>query len=351
MPTTVPGPGPGTLHGADADELERIAGTLRTAADELEGHALSVTTTLRAVAWVGGVATRFGSNWHGGHRPRIVSTAQSVRAAAAQLDRNAAEQRTASLAAGAYGPVGPGPTNDGTLGSSASTTTGAHPGIERLRDLLGTLGAGSAVLDALADHADVLDHSGVDELLDVLTHDDFASLLSGLDRLIEVGDVVVDLVSDFVEHPDLPFDERVVHALADAATRFGIDRGAEYAANFLAQAATTALLPGLGAALAPFAGQAAGAIADAVIGEIVAAVDGATDVVDLAADAAVDAYQALKDTFGLVLDAAGAVVDVAGDAADLAGDAADAITDVGGAVVAAGLDTAVGVVGSLNPFD
>lgn len=346
---------PTTMLGADADELERVAVTLRSVADELDGHAGSVTASLRAVAWVGGVATRFGSSWHGGHRPRIAATAQYVRDAAVQLDRNATEQRQASSGPG--GSAGPGapngdPAGSPTGGSSSSIDDAAgSPALDRLGELLTTFGLGRDVLEALAEHAHILDGAGVDKLLDILTNDDFVALLSGLDKVLDVGDVVVNLVSDFVEHPDLPFDERVVHALADAATRFGIDQGVEYAANFLAQAATTALLPGLGAALAPFAGQAAGAIADAVIGEIIDAVDGATDFVDIAADAAVEAYRALKDTFGLVLDAAGAVIDVAGDAIDLAGDAAGAVADAGGAVIGAGADLAGGVVGSLNPFD
>lgn len=343
---------PTTLLGADADELERIAGMLRAAADELDGHAGSVTATLRSVAWVGGVATRFGSNWHGGHRPRIASTAQYVRDAAARLDRNAAEQRQASRAAGGSAPAGSvGSGRAGGAGTSIGDVRPGSPTLDRLGDLLSTLGLGRDVLEALSEHAHILDGAGVDTLLDILTDDDFVALLSGLDHVLEVGDVVVNLVTDFVEHPDLPFDERVVHALADAATRFGVDQGVEYAANFLAQAATTALLPGLGAALAPFAGQAAGAIADAVIGQIIDAVDDATDFVDIAADAAVDAYRALKETFGLVLDAAGAVIDVAGDAIDLAGDAAGAIADAGGAVLDVGGDIVGGVVGSINPFD
>ncbi|MDW3215453.1 MAG: hypothetical protein R8G01_15735 [Ilumatobacteraceae bacterium] len=356
MPATMPA----TMIGADADELERIAGTLRSVADELDSHAGSVTTTLRSVAWVGGVAARFGSNWHGGHRPRIAATAEYVRDAARQLDRNAAEQRQASRGGGqAGGRGGPGPTIGppvpdpaGSGGSSSSIGDApGNPTLDRIGDLLTTFGAGRDAVEALAEHAHLLEGAGVDRLLDILTDDDFVALLAGLDKVLEVGDVVVDLVSDFVEHPTLPFDERIVHALADAATLFGIDQGVEYAANFLAQAATTALLPGLGAALAPFAGQAAGAIADAVIGEIVDAVDGATDVVDIAADGAVDAYRAFKEAFGLVLDAAGAVIDVAGDAVDLAGDVAGAVVDAGGTVIGAGADAVGGVVGSLNPFD
>ena len=332
-----------TMNGADADQLERIAGTLRSAADELDGHAGSVTATLRSVAWIGGVATRFESNWSGRHRPRIASTAQYVRDAAAQLDRNAAEQRRASLTSdrpsGRVAPIASGATTGGALGSSSSDAGDEGAAIDRLGELFAALDLGRDGLDALAQHAHVLDGVGVDELLDVLTNDDFVSVLAALDGAIEVGDVIVDLVGDFLQHPDLALDERVVHALADAATRFGVNQGVEHAAGFLAQAGTTALLPGLGAALAPFAGQAAGAIADAVLGEIIDAVDEATDVVDIAADAAVDAYRELVGAIGQVWEAAGAVVDVAGDAVDLAGDAADVAGDV-----------ATGLVASLTPF-
>ena len=321
MPTTT------AMHGADADELERIAGTLRSAADELDGHAGSVTTTLRAVAWVGGVASVFGANWSGGHRPRITSTARYVRDAAAQLDHHAAEQRRASQVSDSAsgGSIARGVHAGGALGSSSSTADGEIAPIDRLGAVFAALDLGHDGLEALAQHARALEGVGLDELLDVVTDDDFVSLLAGLDQAIEVGDVLVDLVGDFVEHPDLPFDERIVHALADAATRFGINQGVEHAARFLAQASTTALLPGLGAALAPFAGQAAGAIADAAIGEIVDAVDDATGVVDIAADAAVEAYRNLVEAFGLVGDAAGAVLDAAaatvGVAADVAADA------------------------------
>ena len=329
MPTTT------AMHGADADELVRIAATLRAAADELDAHAGTVTTSLRNVAWVGGVAAVFGANWSGGHRPRITSTAQHVRDAAARLHRNAAEQRRASgTGAGASaGRIHRDPATGGALGSSSSTADGELAAIDRLADVFAALDLGHDGLEAVSQHAQVLDGTGLDGLLDVVTDDGFVSLLAGLDQAIEVGDVLVDIVGDFAEHPGLPFDERIVHALADAATRFGINQGVEHAARFLAQASTIALLPGLGAALAPFAGQAAGAIADAVIGEITDAVDDATGVVDIAADAAVDAYRTLVETFGLVVDAAGAVLDVAADAAAVAG------------------DVATGVVRSLDPFD
>jgi hypothetical protein len=357
---------PTTLRGADADELERIAQTLRSAADELDGHAGSLTSTLRSVAWVGGVATRFGSQWSGGHRPRILSTARYVRDAAVQLDRNAAEQRLASRArAGGPGgtggngptppvsppagdPIGPpAPEAQPAGGSSSSVEPPGSEVLDRLEGVLGALGLGRDVLELIGEHAESFEGSGFDELLDVLSNDAFLAVLEGLDTVISVGDVVVDLVKDFVENPGLPFDERIVHALADAATRFGLDQGAEYAANFLAQATTAALLPGVGAALAPFVGKAAGIVAGEILGVIVDAVDGATDIVDLAADAAVEAYQALKETFGVILDAAGAVIDVADAALDLTVDAAGVVVDAGGAVVDGVVDAGGAVAGGI----
>ncbi len=356
-----------TLLGVDADELDRIAQQLRSAADELDGHAGSLTSALRSVAWVGGVAARFGSQWNSSHRPRIISTSQYVRDAAAQLDRNAAEQRLASrAAAGSLGGIGPTPPiappggaplgpsvpegtgSGGVGGSSSSGDQTGSPALDHLGEILDRLGLGRDVLELLGEHADLLEGLGVDKLLDVLSNDDFLAVLEGLDTVLDVGSVVVNLVSDFLDHPGLPFDERVVHALADAATRFGIDQGVEYAANFLAQAATAALLPGLGAALAPFAGKAAGVIADAVIGEIVDIVDGATDFVDIAADAAVEAYQAIKETFGVIVDAAEAVVDVAGAAIDLTTDAAGVVVDAGGTVVGGVVDAGGAVVGGIT---
>jgi len=361
---------PATLLGADADELERIAHEMRAAADELDGHAGSLTTALRSVAWVGGVATRFGARWDGGHRPRMAMTAQSVRDAATRLDRNAAEQRLASRAgvgslvgirptapipaplptqdpSGAE-PAGPSHPGDGGAGGSSSSVDapGSHV-LDRIGEILDVVGVNRDVLDVLADHADLLDGPGVDRLIGILSNDGFLAVLEGLDRVLDVGSTVVDLIGDFVEHPHLPFDDRVVHALADAGARFGIDQGVEHAATFLAQAATAALLPGLGAALAPFAGTAAGLIATVVVGEITDLVDGATDFADVVADAAVEAYRSAREAFGVIVDAAGVVVDVADAAIDLTVDTAGVVVDVGAVAVDGVVDVGGAVAGGI----
>lgn len=331
-----------SMLGADADELERQAQALRAAADELDAHAGSVTSTLRSVAWVGGVATRFGSQWGGGHRPRIHSTAQYVRDAAAQLDRNAGEQRQASRVGGTSGTAGPGG-SDGSDGSGGSGQAGSPPTTsdpsrpevaDRIAEALEILGVHHSDISLIADIAeDLADNGVVGELIDILTDKDFVNLLDNAGHFLDVGAFVVDTVTDFAENPGLPFDERIVHSLADAAVRFGLDQGMEKAAEFLAGAATTALLPGFGAILAPFIGNIAGAIAGEVMDVVVEAVDGATDFVDSIADAVVDAYQNAKEVFGVVADVAEAAADVAGAAWDLTTDAAGAVVDAGGAVV------------------
>lgn len=342
-----------TMLGADADELERIAGTLRRAADELDGHAGSVTTTLRSVAWIGGVATRFGSNWNGSHRPRIESTAQYVRDAAARLDRNAAEQRRACqrMGGGSGGPASATKMNE-TNSPEAAPGLDRPEYVDRIERLLEGLGLTAAQIEVVADLAERLsEHGEIGKLIDVLTDDAFAAFLDGADQVLDAGAVIVDAVTDFAEHPDLAFDDRIVHALADTAVRFGLNQGMEFSAEWLAGAATTALLPGFGVVLAPFVGDVAGAIAGQLMDVAVDAVDTATDIVDTVADAAVAAYQHVKAVVGVVADIAEAAVEVVGGAIDLTGDAAAAVIDVGGAVIGTGADLAGDAVGALNPFD
>lgn len=309
------------MVGADASELERVAHTLRLAADELDGHAASVTTILRSVAWVGGVATRFESRWTGDHRQRLRSTAVSIRTAAVELDRNAAEQRRASR-----------------VGDSSAPGTGD---IDRIGGALDRLGVAHELIGVAAELVDDLaDHGVVGRFVELLTHEDFVGFLDGAGHLLDAGTLVVDAIADFADHPDLAFDERIVHALTDVAVRFGLTEGMEQAAEWLAGAVTVALMPGFGAVLAPFAGGLAGVLADTVMGVVVDAADGATDFVDLAADTAVTAYREVKEVVGVV-------ADVAKAAADVTGDAAGVLFDAGDALLGAGAD----LVGSLDPFD
>lgn len=326
------------LTGADADELERIARSLRATADDLDRRADALTLHLRTVAWVGGVASQFGSRWSGTHRPRMRSTADYVRDAAVRLERHAAEQRHASRSAPVADLVTPPPggSDDGGSGDGGSDA------VARLEAFLDDLGLARDVAGLVVAGAHALESLGVvDDLLDLLTSDGVRQFLDGFDAVLDLRPVLVDVVTDFVDHPDLAFDERVVHALADAAVRFGIDEGMEVAAEWVAGAATTALLPGFGVVLAPIVGQVAGAIAGEIADLVVDAIDETTDFVDVVADVVVDAYRDVKADFGVLVDLAAAAADVAGDAVELVGDVGSAVIEGTGDVIG-GLAGAVG---------
>ena len=322
-----------TLAGADADALDHAALALRAAAADLDARADGLTAEVRSVAWVGGVAERFEANWRRTHRPRIRATVDAVRAAAERLERHAAEQRAASRAS-------PLPSR---IESQTGGWSGAIPGdgaehrlLGGLQALLDGLDAGRDVVESVIATVDRLGPSdGFEHLadfVDVLTDEAVRNLLIGADVVLDAGSVVVDLVADFVEHTTLSFDERLVHALADTAARFGVEQGMETAAQWLAGAATAALVPAFGAVLAPLAGEIAGVVAGEIVDAAIDAVDGATDVVDTIADAAVDAYRAVTASLGLLFDAGELAVAVVDGAVDVVGDAAGAIGDILGGV-------------------
>jgi hypothetical protein len=328
------------MVGADADELERSASLLRDAATQLDQSAGSMTATLRAVAWVGGVATRFTGQWNGTYRPRMASTSQFLRDAATQLDRNAAEQRQASRS-GTGGQGGP-PPPSGPLPPADPAPAGSTPPagpvppsgdpepdtelLDRIGDVLDELGLDRDMLEALAKLIQELGPTG-DQLLDLLGNQDFIDLLKASSNVLDVAGFVLDVVTDVVEHPGLALDERLVHALADASIRFGISEGIDKGVEFLTASLTTALLPGLGAVFAPFVAEVSGAIAKEIAGRAIDAIDGATDFVDWSSDRAVDIYRSIKDGFGLLVDLGEGVVDIVGNAWDLAGDAAGWVDD------------------------
>lgn len=125
-------------YGADVAELRRLAGEFRIAADELDRDGGMMTRLLNGVDWIGGVASRFTSQWTGVQLPRISLSTRFLREAADQLTRNADQQERASggAAAGAGGSgsipipgatIGPG----GRLqGGGGPPLQGTHPRIQ-----------------------------------------------------------------------------------------------------------------------------------------------------------------------------------------------------------------------------
>lgn len=89
-----------TLHGADVEQLERLALEFDRAADDLDADGGQLTRLLGDVSWLGDVATRYVGNWTGVHLPRIGLSTRFLRDAAASLRQQAEQQRSASSGVG-----------------------------------------------------------------------------------------------------------------------------------------------------------------------------------------------------------------------------------------------------------
>jgi hypothetical protein len=110
-----------TRLGADPDDLRRLAGALRRAADGLDVTATRTGHRLRAARWTGTDAGRSVSDWDRRHRPTLVGAATACRRAAADLDRQAVEQ---TVAAGPAGPRATAPSAFPTAPERTETFTG-----------------------------------------------------------------------------------------------------------------------------------------------------------------------------------------------------------------------------------
>ncbi|MFT4867249.1 MAG: hypothetical protein ACI8RE_003451, partial [Ilumatobacter sp.] len=271
------------MYGADAEELERIATQFRRTADELDGEGSALTGILNRVAWLGDLATRYLDNWTGVQIPKIGLSTQFLREAADQMDANAREQRaTSSAGTGALGPVAPTPTGgdadlDGVWGD--------------LKDILDKLGLPKDVIKLILEGLEgVIGADQLRMLLDNLLTPGLMKAFEVAGHVMDVASVVIDLAKDFANHSYLPMDERIVHAIADAAIRFGLDQGVEIAAQW----AMGALAGAFSGGSATLVGAAAGKIAGVVLSEVIEmgidALDGAVDIVDTLADLGLERY-------------------------------------------------------------
>lgn len=294
------------MYGADAEELERIATQFRRTADELDGEGSALTGILNRVAWLGDLATRYLDNWTGVQIPKIGLSTQFLREAADQMDANAREQRaTSSAGTGALGPVAPTPTGgdadlDGVWGD--------------LQDILDKLGLSKDVIKSIL--AGLEGAIGADQLrmlLDNLLTPGLMKAFEVAGHVMDVASVVIDLAKDFADHSYLPMDERIVHAIADAAIRFGLDQGVEIAAQW----AMGALAGALSGGSATLVGAAAGKIAGVVLSEVIEmgidALDGAVDIVDTLADVGLERYRMGKAGGEFVLGLLDGVGDIGSD--------------------------------------
>lgn len=92
-----------TMYGADVAELRRLSAEFHAAANELDRDGGMMTRLLNSVDWVGGVASRFTSQWTGVQLPRIGLSTRFLREAADELSRNADQQERASRSSGRGG--------------------------------------------------------------------------------------------------------------------------------------------------------------------------------------------------------------------------------------------------------
>lgn len=319
--------------GADPEQLDRAAAELRATADALDGRAGALTAALRSVAWAGGVASQFAAQWAGGYRPRMASAAGFLRGAAAQLDQHAAEQRAASGVDAVTAPPEVCPLPEPPTVSPASSSATEAEILITWEALVDDADLRRRMLDAGSDLAGLigdLDVAGASSAIEFLSDPVVAQAIDAAGVALDVGGFVVDFVQDFAAHPMLATDERLFHALADAALRLGLDEGMEWATQWLFTTAGSVLAPGLGTAGGIVLGKLAGVVIGEITDSAVELVDDAADFVDWAADRALDVFRTAKAVGGLAGEAVEAVVRLGlGDADGVL----DLAADVGSVIV------------------
>lgn len=88
------------MHGADADELDRLAGEFDRAADRLDRESGALSGILNSISWLGDAAGRYLSDWTGFQMPKVGLSILFLRDEASILRAQANEQRSASAGAG-----------------------------------------------------------------------------------------------------------------------------------------------------------------------------------------------------------------------------------------------------------
>ncbi len=278
------------LRGGDASELYDVATHLRRAADQLDSNRSKLSLLLRGVSWNGPAAAEFHTCWQ--RSMGIARTSQLLRDAASDLERNAGEQRLASL------PMASDPHTSVRRFDSSGGLSQFHAASSRLGDVSVTIAA----------TAQRLTERGFDgRFLDFLTSPAFVGTVEKISAGVDIGQLLLDLTEDFETHLDIPFDDRIVHAIADAGLRLGLTAGMDTAARWLAVVIGGTVLPGVGAAAGAVLGQVIGAAVETIAGQALESLDDLADLIDVGADRIVDAFKLASGAF----EAVEAVVDLA----------------------------------------
>lgn len=156
--------------GADVAELKALAVAFSRAADDLDSSSSLLHGQLSASPWAGPDREAFAARWASSDRPRLAGVAAALRAAAARLEANAAEQEQASAVDSGGGAAG-----GAGIHRAAQRHTGAAPidspqvQLNETRELKGgirNLAVTSIFLDEL------YKHGGDDAGIVTITHPD-----------------------------------------------------------------------------------------------------------------------------------------------------------------------------------
>lgn len=320
-----------TRSGANADDLEQGGRELSSFAGEVGRMKGELRASLHTSHWEGLSADRFRQTWDSVHVPALTDAEAFLRDASRRLNENAAEQRRASEGGG--GVLTP-PGSSGGDGKSGQDKDGKNG--DAVDKLLKDLGLSDEDIDKL--FGELGDIGGLLGLLhDLLEDGTLKTILEGVGHVFDVVSVLGDFIGDYAQHPELPFDERLVHSISETALRFAVSQGAEVAADW-ATKALLAAIPG-GAALGFVAGPVVGYVVGQIMDKVEGAIDSKYDVYDNAGDAATDAYKYLKDhdfnPLAIADDLAGQAIDGVIDGAK---DFGGAIIEVGGGVIGGASD-------------
>lgn len=255
------------MVGAAPDELLNLGETFRSKAALVSEMRDSTSGIVNSLAWNGAVADDFVALWSVSHGPKFDSATAFLIEAAETITRNAAEQVDAS-AAGTQEPVAdPGaPLGQHLTDKFSSPNFALSAYQEALRLQMGD-----------ADFDDWLRSNG--KLFKFL-----GSVASGIN-------LMSNFLEDAAQHPSLPTDERIVHAIGEVALKYAADKGISEALQWAGIAIAGLFTAGAGVLVGKAVGWLAGQIATAGFRYL----DDEYQLTDKGADLMLESYRDIRD--------------------------------------------------------
>ncbi len=329
------------MYGADADELEQIAGELDAYRDELgqllrEGvgavSLLGLSATLNSV-WLGPRAGEFAGIWQSRHLLRIRDVQATLEAAASDLRKNAAEQVSASTGR-------PAPSTGHVDGSVGGSDADEGTALDYLDELALALGISGKALDALYMALRALDSDAALAFGRFFTdHAGMFKFAQALKAIADPVDALVTFIQDFGQQysEGLPLDEVVVHASLEMVASIGVDVGLKKVCAALGAAVAGFFTAGVATPAGAAVGWFVGELTSFAAKEAIEAFDG----FERYADHQMWKYRLIKSGAEFVVDATGQVVEIAGEAVNVVVDGGQVVVEVVGDVTEAIVDGVV----------